>query len=301
MIENEHLFHDIVEHLFDGAYFVDTERRITFWNRSAEHLTGYKSKEVVGSLCRDNILSHVDEQGTHLCETLCPLAKTLKDGRHREAELYLRHKDGHRVPVLVRIAPVKDKDKHIVGAIEIFSDNSAALSRRERIAELQRLALLDELTGLPNRRYLERELESRASELERFGRLFGVLLMDVDRLAEVNRVHGRDVGDDVLRMIGQTFLYNTRPFDVVGRWDGGTFVGVIVNVDEKDLARAAHRFQMLAGKSTLPRDGGGVSVTISIGATMAKFGDRPEELLAAADGLLKKSKRVGRNRVTMGG
>jgi len=301
MIENEHLFHDIVEHLFDGAYFVDTERRITFWNRSAEHLTGYKSSEMVGSFCHDNILAHVDEQGVHVCEALCPLAKTLNDGRPREAELYVRHKDGHRVPILVRVAPVRDKDKRIVGAIEIFSDNSAALWRHERIAELERLALLDELTGLPNRRYVERELESRASELERFGRLFGVLLMDVDRLAEVNQVHGRDVGDDVLRMIGQTFLYNTRPFDVVGRWDGGTFVGVVVNVDEKDLARAAHRFQMLAGKSTLPRDGGGVSVTISIGATMAKFGDRPDELLAAADGLLKQSKRVGRNRVTMGG
>lgn len=301
MIENEHLFHDIVEQLFDGAYFVDTERRITFWNRSAEHLTGYKSREVVGSFCQDNILSHVDEQGTHLCEALCPLAKTLNDGRHREAELYLRHKDGHRVPVLVRIAPVRDKDKRIIGAIEIFSDNSAALSRRERIAELERTALLDTLTGLPNRRCLERELDSRASELERFGRLFGVLLMDVDRLGEINRVHGRDVGDDVLRMVGQTFLYNTRPFDEVGRWDGGTFVGITVNVDDEGLSHVAHRFQMLVGKSTLPRESGGVSVTLSIGATMAKWGDRPEELLAAVDGLLKQSKRVGRNRVSMGG
>jgi diguanylate cyclase (GGDEF)-like protein/PAS domain S-box-containing protein len=300
MIENESLFHDIVEHLFDGAYFVDTERRITFWNKSAERLTGYKSKDVVGSSCPDNILSHVDEQGAHLCEALCPLAKTIKDGRPRESELYIRHKDGHRIPILVRIAAVKDKDKRIVGAIEIFSDNSSTLWRRERIAELERLALLDTLTGLPNRRYLERELESRASELERFGRLFGVLLMDVDGLGEVNRVQGRDVGDDVLRMIGQTFLYNTRPFDVVGRWDAGTFVGIIVNVDESDLARAAHRFQMLAGKSTLPRESGGVSVTLSIGATMAKFGDRPEELLTAADALLKQSKRVGKNRVTMG-
>jgi len=300
MIENEHLFHDIVEQLFDGAYFVDAERRITFWNKSAEHLTGYKSKEVVGSLCHDNILSHVDEQGTHLCEGLCPLAKTLTDGRHREAELYLRHKDGHRVPVLVRIAPVRDKDRNIVGAIEIFSDNSAALLRRARIAELERMALLDVLTGLPNRRCMERELEGRASELERFGRLFGILLMDVDRLAEINRVHGRDVGDDVLRMVAQTFLYNTRPFDDVGRWEGGTFVGIIVNVDEKDLSRAAHRFQMLVGKSTLPRESGGVSVTLSIGATMAKWGDKPEELLASADALLKQSKRVGRNRVSMG-
>ena len=300
-MNNEHFFHDMVEHLFDGVYFVDTEGRITYWNKSAEHLTGYKSKEIIGSRCQDNILSHVDEAGTNLCGGLCPLAKTIKDGRRHEDELYLRHKDGHRIPVLVRVAPIKDKEKHIIGAVEIFSDNSSAVSRRARISELERLALLDELTLLPNRACMERELESRASELERFGRLFGVLLMDVDQLSEVNRLHGRDVGDDVLRMIGQTLLYNARPFDVVGRWEGGTFVGIVVNVERDDLGRVAQRFQMLVGKSSLPRESGSVTVSVSIGATMAKFGDKPRELLGVASGLLKQSKRTGRNRVTVGG
>jgi diguanylate cyclase (GGDEF)-like protein/PAS domain S-box-containing protein len=300
-VEDAAFYRAIVDSLYDAAYFVDPDRRITYWNKSAERLTGFKSKEVVGKLCQDDILTHVDERGTNLCKDDCPLAKTLGDGRRREAELYLRHKKGHRVPVLVRIAPVKGKEGKIIGAIEVFSDNSARLARQARIGELERTALLDDLTGLPNRRCLEQELGSRLSELERFGRLFGVVLIDIDRLAEVNRTHGRDVGDDVLRMVGQTLLYNSRPFDVVGRWERDRFMAIVVNVDRKELGRVAKRFQMLVDRSSLPREDEPVHVSVSIGATTAKWGDEAKELLALAEGMLLQSKRTGRNRISVGG
>jgi diguanylate cyclase (GGDEF)-like protein/PAS domain S-box-containing protein len=294
-------FRAIVDSLYDAAYFVDPDRRIMYWNKSAERLTGFRSREVVGRLCQDDILTHVDERGTDLCKDECPLSKTLKDGRRREAELYLRHKKGHRLPVLVRIAPVRNGRREIVGAVEVFSDNSARLARRARIEELERTALIDDLTGLPNRRCLERELAGRLGELERFGRLFGIVLIDVDRLAEINREHGREVGDDVLRMVGQTLLYNSRPFDVVGRWEHDRFMAIVVNVDRKELGRVARRFQMLVDRSTLPRDGGGVRVSVSIGASTAKWGDEADGLLALAEGMLLQSKRTGRNRVSVGG
>jgi diguanylate cyclase (GGDEF)-like protein/PAS domain S-box-containing protein len=300
-MEDTAFFRAIVDSLYDAAYFVDPDRRITYWNKSAERLTGFKNREVVGKLCHDDILTHVDERGTNLCKDECPLAKTLKDGRRREAELYLRHKKGHRVPVLVRIAPVRNGRSGIVGAVEVFSDNSARLSRRARIEELERMALLDDMTGLPNRRCLERELTSRLGELERFGRLFGVVLIDVDRLAEVNREYGREVGDDVLRMVGQTLLYNSRPFDVVGRWERDRFMAIVVNVDRKELGRVARRFQMLVDRSALPREDGAVHVSVSIGASTAKWGDEAGELLALVEGMLLQSKRTGRNRVSVGG
>jgi diguanylate cyclase (GGDEF)-like protein/PAS domain S-box-containing protein len=300
-MEDAAFYRAIVDSLYDAAYFVDPDRRITYWNKSAERLTGFKSREVVDKLCHDDILSHVDERGTNLCKDDCPLAKTLRDGRRRETELYLRHKKGHRLPVLVRIAPVKNKEGAIVGAVEVFSDNSARLSRRARVEELERMALLDDLTGLPNRRCLERELTSRLSELERLGRLFGVILIDVDELAEVNRAYGRDVGDDVLRMVGQTLLYNSRPFDIVGRWERDRFMAIVVNVDRKELGRVAKRFQMLVDRSALPREDESVHVSVSIGATTAKWGDEAKQLLALAEGMLLQSKRTGRNRISVGG
>lgn len=301
-MRTEEFFESVVEHLYDGVYLVDPDRRITYWNKAAEKLSGYKAKEVVGRLCDDDILEHVDADGRNLCKNECPLARTLKDGRRREVGVFLHHKKGHRVPVLVRISPIKDEQKNITGAVQVFSDNSATVARTERLEELTRLAMLDDMTGLPSKSCLERELETRVAELERFGRVFGVILMDVDHLGEVNRRHGRDSGDDVLRMIGQTLLYNSRPFDVVGRWDGGRFLGVVLNVDRKELAKVAHRFQALVAASHLPLDSGrSLHASVSIGAAVAKWGDSVPEILAIVNGMLKQSKRMGRNRVTVGG
>jgi diguanylate cyclase (GGDEF)-like protein/PAS domain S-box-containing protein len=301
MPHDDGFYRAMVDGLYDAVYFVDTDRKITYWNRSAEKLTGYKSRDVVGKHCNDNILDHVDIEGTNLCTGDCPLAKTIRDGKKRQAEVFLRHREGHRIPIITHIAPVRGDNGRIVGAVEVFADNSACMARRERVQELERMAMLDELTGLANRRWLEYELQTRLNELERYGRLFGVLFIDIDGLGDINREHGREVGDDVVRMIGQTLLYNSRPFDTMGRWEGGKFFGTIVNVDRQELAAAAHRFLMLIGTSRLPLEKGEILVTASIGATLAKWGDTSEELLAAAEGMLRQSKRTGRNRVVVGG
>jgi len=84
---------------------VDLHRRITYWNRGAERISEYAAEEVLGHSCSDGILAHVDEQGTSLCQTLCPLAKTLADGRYREVHVFLHHGGGARIPVAVRTAP----------------------------------------------------------------------------------------------------------------------------------------------------------------------------------------------------
>jgi len=301
-MKGDDLFERVFENLYDGAYVVDCDRCITHWNKAAEKLSGYKGKDVVGSHCHDNILEHVDADGHNLCKGECPLAKTLKDGRRREAGVFLHHKKGHRVPVLIRVSPIHDEDGNVVGAVEIFSDNSSSLAKAERLRELERMSLLDEMTGLPSRACLERELETRVAELERYGRVFGVILMDVDHLGEINRLHGRATGDDVLRMIGQTLLYNARAFDLVGRWDSGRFLGIVLNVERRELAKVAHRFQSLVAVSTLPLENGEhVATSVSIGASIAKWGDTAAEILSIVDGMLKQSKRMGRNRVTVGG
>ena len=58
---------DILDNLSDGVYFVDPERRITYWNKGAERITGYPAGRVIGSFCHDNILNHVTENGVQLC------------------------------------------------------------------------------------------------------------------------------------------------------------------------------------------------------------------------------------------
>ena len=107
---SEDLYRDLVENMHDGIYFVDRERRITYWNKGAERITGYSAAEVVGKSCADNILVHVDALGRQLCKGSCPLVASMADGAPHEAEVYLHHKQGHRLPVWVRTSPLPAAD-----------------------------------------------------------------------------------------------------------------------------------------------------------------------------------------------
>src|SRR4051794_12918644 len=92
-------FERLFDNLYDGAYFVDRQRRLLYWNKGAELLTGYLSAEVIGSYCHAHILDHVDAQGRHLCMTDCPLVKTMQCGLPVCDRVYLLHKDGRRIAV----------------------------------------------------------------------------------------------------------------------------------------------------------------------------------------------------------
>jgi len=110
-----------LEQLFEGVYVVDKERTILSWNKSAEELTGYSAREVVGRHCYDNILMHVDDKGKNLCHAGCPLDASSKDGQVRDVSVFLRHKKGHRVPVHVRSVPLRDDTGLINSTVEVFS------------------------------------------------------------------------------------------------------------------------------------------------------------------------------------
>ena len=291
---------DVLENLHDGLYCTDTHRVITFWNHAAERITGYPAAEVLGRSCAANILVHVDTDGRSLCRGLCPLAMTMADCVGREAEVFLRHRDGHRVPVLVRTGPLKDRAGQVVGGVELFTDLSNILANNSRVRELEQLALLDTLTQLANRAYLQREIEARFEEMRRYGIPVGLLIMDIDIFKRFNDTYGHDVGDAVLKLVANTFTANSRAFDVYGRWGGEEFVGVIRSIDAEDLVVLGNRMRVLVNQSFLMHDEARLGVSISLGATVAKPDDTAESLIKRADQLLYRSKKEGRNRLTLG-
>jgi len=297
---DEHFYKKLLDNLSDGVYFVDRERKITYWNKGSEKITGYTRSEVTGTCCYDNILSHVNNEGKPLClDGKCPLAKTIEDGKLREAELFFRHKDGHRVPILVKIAPIKSSHGRIIGAVEVFSDNSFKTFAFEMIEQLKKESLVDYLTGLVNRRYLEMTLHTRLSELRRYGWPFGILFIDIDNFKGINDKFGHDVGDKFLAMISRTLLSNTRSFDSVGRWGGEEFIITVTNVNALDLFKMADRYRILIQSSSLSNGSENIKTTVSIGATLARSDETPETLVQRADKLMYKSKNSGRNRVSM--
>ena len=298
MHEANDLYKRVIDTLYDGIYFVNGERRITFWTNGTEALTGYAAAEAVGHECR-SIFCHVDELGKGLCGDRCPIAQTLADGRTRETELYFHHREGHLVPASLRVAPVKDSDGELVVAVEMCSDSSPRYEVRQRLEQLQKQALYDPLTGLANRRCVDIKLLSRLEEMNRYGWPFGVLFIDIDHFKRINDSFGHDIGDKVLVMVARTLLNTLRPFDILGRWGGEEFVAVVANVDEKKLASIADRLRLLVEQSSFTLRDETIAVTVSIGATLAREGDSIGSLLKRADRLMFQSKKAGRNRITL--
>jgi diguanylate cyclase (GGDEF)-like protein/PAS domain S-box-containing protein len=290
---------ELLDHLYDGVYFVDRERKITFWNRAAERITGYSAGEVIGTCCQDNLLNHVDADGNSLCEGRCPLVKATEEGVPIEAEVFLHHKDGHRVPVAVRINPLRNQKGEILGSVELFEDLSEKTGILLQLEELRRQAQVDSLTGLASRGFLENEIESQLEELRRYGRTFGVLFLDADNFKTINDNYGHGFGDQVLKMVAANLKSICRPFDIFGRWGGEEFVGLVRNVKISELAAIGERLRMLIEKSFLPLANEKISITVSVGATLARKDDCLKSLVLRADQLMYQSKQRGKNCLTV--
>jgi diguanylate cyclase (GGDEF)-like protein len=231
---------------------------------------------------------------------MCTLAATIADGEPREAELYMHHKDGHRIPVSVRVSCLTDNDGNIIGGIELFTNISNQAANELRVKELEKMALIDNLTQLANRHYIEREIQSRFEEKKRFNVPFGILFMDIDHFKKFNDLYGHDMGDNVLKFVANTFIANARPFDLYGRWGGEEFIGIIRNINNKDLELMGNRTRLMIENSYIIHERKKIGVTISIGATLVNEKDTIDSIIKRADTLLYESKAAGRNCLIIG-
>jgi diguanylate cyclase (GGDEF)-like protein/PAS domain S-box-containing protein len=294
-------FKSILDNLYDGVYFLDLDRRITYWNNGAERITGFSGDEVLGKHCSEGLLIHMDPEANSLCATdRCPAMQAMRSDEPCEAELFCQHKEGYKVPIVTRVSPIRE-DGEVIGAVEVFSDNTRHLEDRRRIGELEKLALLDPLTGVGNRRHAQTQIEYRLTELRGEGWQFGILYLDIDHFKEVNDTYGHDAGDAVLKAVARTIRNVTRAEETVARWGGEEFVVAIDRVSSgEEMTPVAEKLRRLIEGSVVVHDGAAIRITVSIGMTRALEDDTTATVVARADALMYRSKEAGRNRVTVG-
>lgn len=291
-------YRDVLDHISDGVYCVDRERRILYWNQGAFRLTGYKAEEVLGSCCQDDKLHHVDAAGRNLCLDGCPLTACIADGAAHEAQVFLRHKQGRRIPVRVRVQPMRAADGSIAGAVEIFSDDTARHAAQRKSAEMERLAFLDHVTQAPNRRYLEMSLQTALLEYQVHRDPFGVLVADVDRFKAINDDFGHNAGDRALQEVASTLIRTLRTTDLVGRWGGDEFMAIVRHVGSETLGILAERCRALVAQTGFrTNDERLVSIlSVSVGGAIVCPGDSPEALVKRADESMYQDKMTKRDR-----
>ena len=185
-----------------------------------------------------------------------------------------------------------------------------------RLAQGTDLARRDELTGLPNRRALNEQLQALVGGRQMGhrdaahrdtphrdggagrggagGEAWSLLLVDIDHFKSVNDTHGHQAGDEVLRAVTLTLRQELREGDVLGRWGGEEFLALLPATGLEGALVAAERLRRAVSLRTFPYAG---SVTVSIGVASARPGDHLERTVARADAGMYRAKRAGRNRV----
>ncbi len=197
------------------------------------------------------------------------------------------------------------KRRHAFGdavrpTLEVLASHLAvSLSNARMVHKLETMATTDGLTGLFNKRAMLEAGEQKIAAAARFQRDLAVLVVDIDFFKKVNDTHGHDVGDLVIRGLGEILKRQKRSTDVVARFGGEEFVVLCEQTDEKGAMLLAERIREELGKTTFRTPGGALSVTCSVGvATFPQGGRTWETLFKSADEALYLSKRSGRNRCT---
>lgn len=285
----------ILNSVQDGVCVVTRAGRICHWNKAAESITGFKAAELLDKEGAYELMGRGGELGSMLFRDQSPMEEAVKEGRVHTSTLYIRHKNGYRLPVIFQVVPLECHEDAAPAVVEIFRPVLFEGSSRQRQAELEGLGLLDPATRLPNRSYLESQLHVSFGMLERTQLPFGVLMMHVDHIQDIHDTYGIEVRDKVLGTVSETLLKAVRPADVLGIWDESTFIGVFQLFTIEDLERVGRRCAMLAAQSRVNIGKCTQAITLSVGGTMPAAGDDVVSLVRRADALVRRSRYNGGN------
>lgn len=262
----------------------DLDFKITWVSEALLSISGYEESELVGQ----PVSKLLDPQLGH--ELYAEILATIdKSGAWRGT---VRHagKGPTYYWVEATVEPLLNDQGERIGYIQIRQD----VTSQKRLEELW---MTDHLTGLHNRQSIDQLWEREIQRSVRYGDIFSVLLIDIDRFKHVNDNYGHLVGDELLVQLAQLLQQVSRDTDHVGRWGGEEFVVLIPNTNLSSAVLMAEKLRATIESFNFTTVG---KVTVSIGVATYRNGLSQDELFAVADAALYRAKACGRNRVEVG-
>jgi diguanylate cyclase (GGDEF)-like protein/PAS domain S-box-containing protein len=286
-------FRAIVECADDAVIVTDTDLdapgpTIRFVNPAFTRLTGYTAEDVVGGSPR--MLQ--GPESDH--EVLRRITAALRKGEIGQGKVINYGRDGRPYWIDLKIAPILGPDGRPRQFVAFQRD---CTEDQQRFIAMRDLALRDALTGVASRRALLDEVSRHLAATHTGEVAFAFL--DIDHFKRINDTHGHAVGDAVLMGLADVLGANTRRADAIGRLGGEEFGICMPKIRLSEARTLASRLRASVAAQPFATQVGLVAATCSIGLTMAKPGDRTEDLLARADQALYRAKHEGRNRVCL--
>lgn len=287
-----------LKHIGEAVYVSAPDESIVFVNRAFCEMYGWTEEEVLGratvSLWPD--CAGPESNGRNELKTDLTLATKYGSALTVTLTRSLVHDDGGKVVAIVRVMrDVTERDR-----IDRELRHANAMLERSRAA-FEELAIRDELTGLYNRRELDRRLVAEQARSSRMQLPFSFVLLDIDHFKSVNDRYGHQAGDEVLRHVARIMEDELRVTDTAARYGGEELALVLPSTTAEDAAGVAERLRdRLAGERFDVGDGRTISVTASFGvASLSGEATSCGELIAAADAALYQAKASGRDRVVL--
>jgi PAS domain S-box-containing protein/diguanylate cyclase (GGDEF)-like protein len=297
--DDPEIYRTVLESLSTGVYLVDVERKIVFWNEGAERITGYLRQEVVGRVFRENLLAPKQAENPEASEASNALESVLRDGRSVVAEVMLRHKAGHQIPVRMQAVPIRNSHGSIVGAVESFAATITATEGERRQQKLHDYGFIDESTGAPSSVYMGSHLREVLLTFAELTIPFSILCIEVDGLDKLRASYGPSAIITLQRVVTDSLDNWLRPTDFLGQWAQRQFLMILTDCNAKEIVAVAERMRGVVAASKLKWWGDDIAITASFGGTTVRTGDTVKTIVERAETALSQSSEAGGNRITI--
>jgi diguanylate cyclase (GGDEF)-like protein len=289
---------DIVITWNAGVFLLDKDKNITDWNNGAQNITGYTRQAVVGKAA-DAIL-HMENRktGEAIFKNNYPLDRVFQDGETIEFNktmLALTAQEDSRVLVRCLISPVV-QDSEVIGALVLFFNFD---DHDHELDKFKRLAYIDVLTNLNNRRALLEILPRECTRALRYARPLSMLFIDIDNFKDYNDEYGHIEGDKVLVRIGEILAENLRSPDFLFRFGGEEFIVLLPETPTDAAYQIADRLRKVFVEQNFypEQNKGSVHKTISIGVATLTANCDAVTFIDIADKAMYQAKKEGKNKV----
>jgi diguanylate cyclase len=264
------------------------------------HLTSELEERNVVSLDTENLNQHVtgEVEQIRLTAAGAPDLQTLRSQLTARLDAISHHLADFRLREDTRIRTYRDRVQHMRARISVLERESRSL--HESLREEQRMAMIDALTGIPNRAAYDDRIEQEFKRWKRFARPVSILAWDIDRFKAINDAYGHKAGDKVLRVVGQHLARYIRDTDFVGRYGGEEFVMLLVGTGAEEARVVADKIRIELAQLGFHFHDAPVAVTASCGITEFTGTDTPDTIFDRADRALYKAKQAGRNCCVVG-
>lgn len=269
------VFRQLADALPFGVYVLSLDTTIQYANRATEQITGYLGQEVVGHRCQE-LLTCCGPNGASVCSASdCPAACALRDGAQSQTRLFVSHKDGERIPIVLRAIPLRDEDGIVIAVAECFREESSCLEDLSWIDEAE--TRIDRGLGIYSVETTQKQLRSALAVPSA---QFAAFLVEIEHLHELALKHGSEMVRVAQRAVIHTLKRILNLPHYLGRWNGDSLLLLVPGCSDVAFAMLQQTLSGIENACAVTWWGDRIGLHVVAGSTLSRENDTPEAVAA---------------------